>query len=119
MAHTRTNYFRLHRRRLGFTQAELAYLFGYQSDSVISRLEQHERAVALAVGFACQTVFGHELHEIYPGLHEQVVEQVTGRMRELYQKLEQKRPTKRTIAKLRALSDALARFNETTEQIIV
>src|SRR5882672_1704021 len=115
MAYTRTNYFRLHRRRLGFTQAELAFLVGYQSESNISRLEQHERAVALAVGFACQTVFGHELHEIYPGLHEEVVEQVTGRMRELYQKLEQKRPTERTIAKLRALSDALGRFHDEAE----
>ena len=103
------NYLRLHRRRWGLTQAELAFLFGYQSDAIVSRFERRERRVTLAIAFACQLIFGVEPKDIYPALLEQVEDGVVRRMYELYSQLKTQKPSQRTAVKLRLLQDALAR----------
>ncbi len=109
MAHALDNYLRLHRRQWGFTQAELAFLFGYQTDAVVSRFERQERRITLTIAFASQLIFGAEPKDIFPALFEQVEDGVVRRMHELYVQLAAAKPTQRTAAKLRLLQDALAR----------
>lgn len=106
------NYLRLHRRQWGLTQAELAFLFGYQSDAIVSRFERQEPRVTLAIAFACELIFDAGPKEIYPALIEQVKAGVIRRMRELYERLKRERPTQRRIAKLRLLQEAIARATE-------
>jgi len=58
--HALRNYLRVYRRRWHLTQEELAFLFGYEAESIVSRFESEERAITLAVAIACQTIFGVE-----------------------------------------------------------
>ena len=103
------NYLRLHRRRSALTQGELAYLLGYRTESIVSRLEKQERRITLAIAFAYHLIFGAEPKEIFPALFEQVEEGVVRRMYELYERLKQSGPSQKTSLKLRLLQEALTR----------
>lgn len=109
MAYKVGNYLRVRRRQWALTQKELAFLLGYQNETIVSRLERQERKITLTVGFACQLVFGSEPREIFPSLFEQVEDAVVRRMLELYEGLKQRAPSRRTSAKIELLHDALAR----------
>jgi transcriptional regulator with XRE-family HTH domain len=104
------NYLRFHRLRSGFTQAELAFLLGYQTESVISRFEGQERTISLAVGAAYQLIFGVELRNLFPALYEQIDDKLTRRMQELCERLTQNAPSTKTATKLRLLQSALTRI---------
>ena len=109
MVQHQTNYLRLHRRKRGLTQEELAYLLGYQSGAKISRLEQAESAQVLSLGFTFELLFGVDAREIYPALYDAVRQTVSQRLRELGIRLQATRPTQKTIIKRRLLKEALAR----------
>lgn len=109
MVHHHRNYLRLHRRKRGLTQGELAFLLGYQSSSKISRLEQAEQAKVLTLGFTFQLLFGVDPREIYPALYDSVRETVIERIRELEAKLRTPASTQKAIIKRQLLNEALAR----------
>lgn len=104
------NYLRTYRRRGLLTQAELAFLIGYNTESIISRLERSERTITLAVAFACQTIFGVEPTELFPTALESAEKSVLARIRQLHDRLMQSNPTQKTLAKLELLQNALDRF---------
>jgi transcriptional regulator with XRE-family HTH domain len=110
------NYLRVHRRRWHLTQEELAFLFGYETESIISRFEHDERVITLAVATACQTIFGVEPRELFPALFASVEQGVVERMYELRDRLAQSELTQRTLAKLELLQEALERFKATSQQ---
>ena len=109
MVYNHANYLRLHRRKRGLTQEELAFLLGYQSGAKISRLEQIDPPQVFSLGFAFELLFGVDAREIYPALFEAVRETVIHRLNELETKLQAVRPTQKTIIKRRLLREALAR----------
>src|SRR5688500_9601888 len=109
MARRIGNYLRVRRRQWALTQKELAFLFGYQNEAIVSRFERHERRITLSIAFACQLIFRAEPREIFPGLFEHVEDGVVRRMLELYERLKQGKPSKRSLAKLELLHEALAR----------
>ena len=110
------NYLRVYRRRWYLTQEELAFLLDYEAESFISRLERDERAVTLAVASTCQALFGVELRELFPALMEGLQDSLIARMQELSDRLMQSEPTRKTLAKLDLLQEALARLTESSEQ---
>jgi transcriptional regulator with XRE-family HTH domain len=103
------NYLRVHRRRWHLTQEELAFLFGYLDQSIIARLERDERAISLAVVYACELVFGVKPKEIFPALFAIMEDDIVERMHQLRDRLLQSEPTQRTLAKLELLHEALNR----------
>lgn len=109
MVYNQVNYLRLHRRKRGLTQEELAFLLGYQSGSKISRLEQIEPAQVLSLDFAFQLLFGVEAREIYPALYEAVRQAIVQRIHELEARLQLNQPTQRIAIKRRLLEEARAR----------
>jgi transcriptional regulator with XRE-family HTH domain len=109
------NYLRVYRRRWYLTQEELAFLLGYEGQPIIARLEREERAITLAVAAACQTIFGVEPRELFPTLLELREQSVVDRMHELHDRLVQSEPTRKTLAKLELLQEALARLEESPE----
>lgn len=113
---TLRNYLRVYRRRWHLTQEELAFLFGYDAESVVSRFESEERTVTLAVASACQTIFGVDPKEVFPALFTGVEQSVVQRMYELRDRLAQSELTQRTLAKLDLLQEALRRVEGTSEQ---
>lgn len=109
MASRLGNYLYVRRREWALTQKELAFLFGYTSDAIVSRLEGQARKIPLRIAFACELIFGSEPKELFPALFEQVEEGVVRRMYELYEQLKCAEPSKKTAAKLHLLHEALAR----------
>jgi DNA-binding XRE family transcriptional regulator len=114
--HKLRNYLRVYRRRWHLTQEELAFLIGYEAESIISRLEREERTITIAVAYACQTIFGLEPNELFPAIYKDVEERVAHRMHELRDKLLQSAPTQKTLAKLELLQEALGRISGFSEQ---
>ena len=114
--HALRNYLRVYRRRWHLTQEELAFLFGYEAESIVSRFESEERAVTLAVAIACQTIFGVEPREVFPALYSSLEQSVSQRMYELRDRLEQSGITQRTLAKLDLLQEALNRIEGGSER---
>lgn len=114
--HKLRNYLRVYRRRWHLTQEELAFLIGYEAESIISRLERDERAVTLAVAWACQTIFGVEPNELFPAIYTDVEERVAHRMHELREKLLRSAPSQKTLAKLELLQEAIGRISGVSEQ---
>ena len=110
------NYLRVYRRRCHLTQEELAFLFGYEAESIVSRFESEERAITLAVAIACQTIFGVEPRELFPALYASLELSVSQRMYELRDSLAQSEITQRTLAKLDLLHEALSRIEGASEQ---
>jgi transcriptional regulator with XRE-family HTH domain len=110
------NYLRTYRRRWHLTQEELAFLIGYEAESIISRFEREERTITLAVASACQTIFGVEPKELFPALVESVDEAVVQRMHELRERLVQSKVSQKTLAKLELLQEALGRIAAGPEQ---
>ena len=110
------NYLRVYRRRWHLTQEELAFLFGYDTESIISRFESEERTITLAVAIACQTIFGVKPKEVFPALFVSAEETVVQHMYELRDRLAQSELTHRTVAKLELLQEALRRIEGASEQ---
>ena len=113
---TLRNYLRVYRRRWHLTQEELAFLFGYEAESIISRFERDERTITLAVATACQTIFGADPKEVFPALFASIEQSVVERMYEMRDRLTQSELTQRTLAKLDLLQDALQRIDGPSEQ---
>jgi transcriptional regulator with XRE-family HTH domain len=110
------NYLRAHRRRWHLTQDELAFLIGYEAASIISRLERDERTITLAVASASYTIFGIEPRELFPAMLENVEKGVIQRMHQLRERLRQRKPTQKTVAKLELLRVALNRMTAIAEE---
>jgi transcriptional regulator with XRE-family HTH domain len=110
------NYLRVRRRQWQLSQKELAYLFGYKSDSIVSRYEHQERQLTLRIAFSCQLIFGADLQELFPNLYEQVEDGVVRRMFELYNQLEKAKPSKKRDTKLLLLKQALSRSTSSRPQ---
>ena len=100
-------YLRPYRRRWGFTQKELAYLFGSKS-STVSRLENRQRQPSLMVAFACLIIFGTSPIELFPGLFAEIEEDVMTRAYDLYERL-QGNSSKAARIKLDFLEEAFTR----------
>jgi transcriptional regulator with XRE-family HTH domain len=102
-----TSHVRAYRRRWGFTQDELAFLIGYKSRSVVSKLESSGKLPTVDIGFALYTVFGTHNTELFPSVLREVEAGVLARARELYERI-QGTTTPMARAKLDFLEDLLA-----------
>ena len=106
------NYLRVYRRRWHLTQEELAFLFGYDAKSIISRFESEERTITLAVATACHTIFGVEPKELFPALFDSVEQRSCSECTNCASVSLQSELTQRTLAKLELLQEALSRIEE-------
>jgi transcriptional regulator with XRE-family HTH domain len=103
------NYLRVRRRQWQLSQKELAFLFGYKTDSIVSRYERQGRRLTLGVAFACDLIFGASPKELFPKVYEQVEDGVVRRMFELHNQLKNTKPSKKRDMKLLLLKEALSR----------
>jgi DNA-binding XRE family transcriptional regulator len=102
-----TSHVRAYRRRWGFTQDELAFLIGYKSRTVVSKLERSGKLPTVDIGFALHTVFGTHNTELFPSVHRDVQAGVLARAHELYERIQGTR-TPMTRTKLDFLEHLLA-----------
>jgi transcriptional regulator with XRE-family HTH domain len=77
------NYLRTHRKRLGLSQDDVAYLLGAESGAKTSRYERFAREPGFRTALACEAVFQKPIRELFAGLYEQIEREVAERARKL------------------------------------
>lgn len=92
MASRIQSYLRTYRKRNGFTQDEMAFLFGGQSGTRVSRFERLARKPNLETALACQAIFGVLAQDIFSGTHAEVEKAIVDRARALARRLQKERP---------------------------
>ena len=87
-----TNYVRTYRKRLGFSQDEVAYLLDCKSGAKISRYEHYRREPTLRTALAYEVIFQTPVKEIFAGIYENVERKTLKRIRSLSEKLNSSDP---------------------------
>jgi len=98
------NYLRSHRKRLGLTQDEVAFLLGAQSGAKVSRYEQFAREPSLATALACEVIFQTPTSELLGGLYQEIEQQVAERAKALTYRNVYKKSSSRNAKKLQAIT---------------
>lgn len=101
-------YMRTNRLKWGITQAELAYLLGLKTGSVVSRMERVKRQPGVMVVLACQVIFGTMPTELLPGPFSDIEDAVMRRVHEMNKKFQSK-PSPKNKAKQLLLKDIVER----------
>jgi DNA-binding XRE family transcriptional regulator len=110
MAHL-NSYLRVHRKKWGLSQDELAALIGTRSGATVSRLESLRRHPNLRTAFAVQIIFGEPLDKLFPRTFEQVEDALMRRANALHETLQGKAGISTKI-KLDLLDDMSRRAKE-------
>lgn len=102
--HTRhTNRLKMHRRRAGFSQGDVAYLLGSSCGSRLSRYERGHRLPTLLAALRIEALYRTPIREIFHGAAASARDAVAGRARELAGTLDRTRPCPLRSRKLEAL----------------
>jgi transcriptional regulator with XRE-family HTH domain len=86
MARRLLHYLRNERRRLGFTQADIAALLGVQWKTRVSRYERGPALPPLDAGFAYEKIYGKPVKDIFGGASAKAGVYVRDRARDLLAK---------------------------------
>jgi transcriptional regulator with XRE-family HTH domain len=97
------NYLRTHRKRLGLSQDDVAYLLGAVSGAKTSRYERFSREPGFRSALACEVVFQKPIRELFAGLYEQIEREVAVRAKELVLKTGSTKSGKHTARKRETL----------------
>lgn len=97
------HYLRTHRKRLGFSQDELAWLMGSTDGSKISRYERCIGKPSLEAVLAYEIIFAQPMDELFAGIFAAVQAVTARRAQELAGRLEKMTPTPTVTAKLAVL----------------
>ena len=97
------NYLRTFRRRIGFSQDEVAFLLGGFEGTTISRHERSRRLPLLGTALMYEVVFDVSIRDIYPTVFRQVKRAVRERARGLRQSLLKQKQSSRRDRKIGVL----------------
>lgn len=101
------NYLRLYRKRLGFSEDEIAFLLGVRHAGQVSRYEHFHRVPCLLTALAYHVILRTSPPELFGGKYQKVERQVRRRAKRLLKKLEEGgagRSSARKLAWLRLLA---------------
>jgi transcriptional regulator with XRE-family HTH domain len=102
------NYLRTYRKRVGFSQADVAFLLGCARGSKVSRYERCARQPSLRCALAYSVVLGVPLPELFAGVHAQVEQKIVNRAGALTNRLVAAKTdgvTAQKLAALKAITD--------------
>jgi DNA-binding XRE family transcriptional regulator len=88
--HILLSHIRIHRKKSGLSQRELAYVLGYASDSQVI---QHERAIIVPeflMALAYEALLQVPVSDLFPGFSQAVADAVETRLAELERTLQKK-----------------------------
>jgi len=102
-SHPLANYLRSNRKRLGLSQAEVAFLLGAQSGAKVCRYERFVREPTLATALAYEAIFQKPVRELFGGLYQDIQEQVGQRAKALTYRKDYQTAASRNALKLQAL----------------
>lgn len=85
--HKLTNYVRTYRKRLGFSQDEIAFLLDCKSGAKVSRYEHFRREPSLRTALAYEVIFQVPVSTLFAGIFQTVEQKTLRRIRGLSDKL--------------------------------
>jgi transcriptional regulator with XRE-family HTH domain len=101
------HYLRTHRRRLGFSQKELAYLLASEAaESRVSRYESLAQEPSLRTALAYQVIFRVSIRELFAGMYDEVERLTLDRVRGLSERLNRSDPPAPKHQQRRARTEA-------------
>ncbi len=106
------NYLRRYRMRGMFTQSELADLLGVYCRLKVVRFERLQFLPKLETALAYQIIFDVPVHEMFPGLYENVGKEVLERALQLSQQLKADTDNQHTQCKIHVLNDIIQRMEQ-------
>ena len=89
-----TNYLRTHRKRLGLTQKQVAFLLECEADKSISRHETFSRVPSLETALAYEAIYGVPIRELFAGMFEEVDQKIAKQRRRLIEQLDAAEPAR-------------------------
>ena len=106
MTHKLPNYLRVHRKRAGLSQDEVAQLLGHLSGAHLSRYENFRYTPALAAAFAFEVIFQAPARDLFAGVYQEVEQSVVSRAGFLVRRLEKRAnpPATRALEVLRKVT---------------
>lgn len=106
------NYLRTHRKRIGFTQRDIAVLIGSNHVGKISRYETFDQIPHLTTVLAYEVIFQTSPRELFGGLFDKVAEEILKRSEALIRETKQRRPSRRTQMKINHLKRLAASYGQ-------
>ena len=103
MSQILNNHLRRHRRRAGFSQAEIAFLLGGRAGSIACRHEECVRQPKLETALAYQAIHGVAVSDLFPSTYRKVENKVLRRARVLHRVVRRAPTSPLQRAKLAAL----------------
>ena len=111
------NYLRSHRKRLGLSQDEVAFLLGVRSGAKVCRNERFAREPSLATALAYEVIFQRPASELLGGLYQEIEQQVAERAKALTYRTDYQKRSPQNAKKLQAITALAAlRDKKTTQQ---
>jgi DNA-binding XRE family transcriptional regulator len=107
------NYLRSHRKRLAFSQEDVAFLLGNQSGAKMCRYERFVREPSLEVALALAVIFRKPLEEIFAGAYRKAELKIAARAKALGYRLDRRRPGPQSTRRREALQ-ALSALSKVT-----
>ena len=77
------NYLKMHRKKAGLSQRELALLLGYRDQGQVSRHERSRTAPPLGAALGYEAVFKISVSELFPGLYAAVSKEIETKLAEM------------------------------------
>lgn len=102
------NYLRLHRKRLGLSQQEVAFLLGWRDGSQPSRYEHFSSIPSLHTVMALAVIFQVSVNELFSGEYQKVQNAVCRQAQRLEARLAAERPDQHTARKLALLKTIMS-----------
>jgi len=102
-SHRLPNYLRVHRKHLGLSQDEAAFLLGWCDASRPSCYEYFPRTPVLRTALAFAAIFRVSVYELFLSEHQQVENAVRRQAQRLAARLAAERPERPTTQKLATL----------------
>lgn len=90
------NYLRLQRKRLGFSEREIAFLLGRKGSSQVSRYEHFHQVPPLETAIAYHVIYRTAPPELFGGSYDRIAREIQNRARRLLKKIEN--PPKQGVA---------------------
>jgi transcriptional regulator with XRE-family HTH domain len=94
------NYLVSNRKRLSFSQEEVAFLLGTQSGAKVSRYERFDRVPGLETALAFEMIFQRSPSELFGGLYQKVEQEVATRAKALADSMDHGNPKRQILANI-------------------
>lgn len=102
------NHLRAGRKRLAFTQSEVAFLMGRRGGSKICSYESFAVLPTLETALAFEIIYGTPVHELFPGIREQLAEDIRNRAKILRHRVSFKKTNPRGQKKRQAVESLIS-----------